>query len=310
MRSTNYLYPYLIIAMLLSHQPIALGKDNKGAGSLNQKEAQEQASEDKSNASDMLNMISMGLNAVGTVMLMSPDPATQKKGKYFLAGGMVASLVGMSMGQKSKEGKRHAGDLGPGSTKITPPSSSSRVDSPDHPVINRALTELSKKTGATREELINALQPGGDPIGAFSEYLENPDQIRSDVASAASQLENSGGAMNQLLAEAGLSDLSASSGTSYTGGGRGIASKGSAPSFDFKGIKNMLGQKNKKLSGKLRFASKKLSGKLRFASLSPGLQKALVKKGHNAKTLFEIVHSRYNKMSPMLLGHIPQQPQQ
>lgn len=297
----------------------------------NQQQAQMDAANKSKQGGDMASLLGMGLMGAGAVMVAvgmaqppptGPNMALVAAGMFMIAGGVGSMMAGQKMDNNSNRGYQNAGNLGSIGTPDGLRTNTGTILNKDGSLGDRAgggkleidtnalrngkLGEIFDKfeaeTGINRDDFAKGVASGLSPAellqgqgGLTKEQYQNG--IDNALASGGKGSPLDGADIEKLAKDAGLDELyaAANDGTvdfDGSGASRALAAKGGAGSeskFDF---------------GKLGGAETAAAGadKVDISQLSEQVQKQLAKEGRTGLTLFQIVSSRYRKVTPMMFG--------
>lgn len=270
--------------------------------------------------STMLGMaaIAAGMAMVAAGMALIPNPPTTAAGVALVAAGMALIASGMAalaaaskMNNNANQANTNAGnlnDLNPYQSSI---SSASSVDGGTTSLgtgattgikIDPALTRTGKldtifgdmenKTGLNRDAMLDAVGSGANPLdvlanspalsGKPSSSSANLQKMMDDTM-AKGNLPSGQEVMDKLGLNAG--DLGSSGGADMN---RNLASANASPNLDAL------------FPGNGAPGDSKSSGT--SMKLSSEVQAALDKNGITSRSIFDMVHSQYNKKAPMMFG--------
>lgn len=258
----------------------------------------------------------IAMMAAGAAMMSSPPTvpagaALMAAGALLLAAGMAALAAAGKMRNNGNQAANNAYGLDRmPESGVSPPIKNAQGAEVDNtggsgikidPALARngktsdILADFEKKTGLSRDDLIDGLNAGKSPIeimaGAPKVKMSESDlQKAFDKAVANNEALSSKDVMDKL----GMTpeDLAGSGQYSQAGGGDRKPNSTSTTDFDA-----LFGAKN---AGDLQpTGGVNMSG---GTSLSPELQAALDRNGITGRSIFEMVRSQYKKKTPLMFG--------
>lgn len=259
--------------------------------------------------------IAAGMAMVAAGMALMANPPTAAAGAALVAAGMMLIAAGMAalaaasnMGKNAGQAAQNANYLGPTQSMLpkTPAvaggadlngaggSSSIRVDPSlaKNPKISQILDDFEKKTGMSRDDLMNGLNSGKGPM----EILSASPKIGKSEADLQKLMDKSLANNDPLSSQDVMGKLGLTPedlGAYDAGGDRKTAASGSAMT-DFE---SLFGKNNLDAAA----GGVALGGSVN-GSLSPELQAALDRNGITSRTIFDMVRTQYKKKMPIMFG--------
>ncbi|MGZ3693288.1 MAG: hypothetical protein ACXWQO_03730 [Bdellovibrionota bacterium] len=271
---------------------------------------------DDSSTSLGLAAIAAGMAMVAAGMAMMASPPTAAAGAALVAAGMMLIAAGMAalaaasnMNKNANKAGQYANNLGPtpgvssatntsiGSGDLTNNGSGNPIKIDPSLARKGKVAEIMKdfesKTGMSGDDLVNGLNNGVSPMG----ILANSSKVGKSEADLQKMMDkatanNAPLSAADVMGKLGLSTEDLAKEGAYGAGGGERTTASASPMADFD---TLFGKNNAD-------AAAAASAVPIAGTLSPDVQAALDRNGITSRTIFEMVHTTYQRKMPLMFG--------